>query len=84
VSDKPQLPRFDSGSRALATARRGTRSIYIAGAKRQVPVLDRDRMPTGEASTGPVLVEEGGATTLVPAGWSVELDRVGCLVMRRS
>jgi N-methylhydantoinase A len=84
VSDKPQLPRFDSGSHALATARRGSRSLYIAGAKRQVPVLDRDRLPIGEANTGPVLVEEGGATTLVPAGWSVELDRVGCLVMRRS
>ena len=84
LSDKPQLPRLRSGGRSLAAAVRGSRAIHIAGAERHVTVLDRDRLPTGEASNGPVLVEEGGATTLVPEGWSVELDAVGCLVMRRS
>src|SRR6185295_49620 len=84
LADKPQLPRLHPGGRSLAAAVRGTRSVHIAGAERHVTVLDRDRLPIGEASNGPMLVEEGGATTLVPEGWSVELDPVGCLVMRRS
>jgi N-methylhydantoinase A/oxoprolinase/acetone carboxylase beta subunit len=46
--------------------------------------MDRDRLPAGEACNGPLLIEEGGTTTLVPEGWSVELDAIGCLLMRRS
>jgi N-methylhydantoinase A len=84
LSEKPQLPRLRSGGRSLAAAVRGSRAVHIAGAERYVTVLDRDRLPIGEVSNGPVLVEEGGATTLVPEGWIVELDAVGCLVMRRS
>jgi N-methylhydantoinase A len=84
LADKPQLPRLENRGRSLASAVRGSRTVHIAGADRRVTVLDRDRLPIAEASAGPLLVEEGGATTFVPAGWSVELDRVGCLLMRRS
>jgi N-methylhydantoinase A len=84
LSDKPQLPRFNGDGRSLTAAVRGTRGVNIAGAERQVSVMDRDRLPAGEACRGPLLIEEGGTTTLVPEGWSVELDAIGCLLMRRS
>jgi len=84
LSDKPQLPRLDPGGRSLAGARRGARSVYFAGSQRRVPVLDRERLPTREIIQGPVLIEEAGTTSVVPAGWRAELDLVGCLVLRRS
>jgi N-methylhydantoinase A len=46
--------------------------------------LDRERLPTHEIIEGPALIEEAGTTSVVPAGWSAELDLVGCLVLRRS
>jgi N-methylhydantoinase A len=84
LSDKPQLPRLAPGGRSLERAQRGTRSVYLAGGQRPITVLDRDRLPTRELLEGPVLIEEAGSTTIVPAGWSVELDLVGCLVLRRN
>ena len=56
----------------------------FGGVERQVAVFDRDRLPPGQPMNGPALIEEGGSTTLVPPGWSAELDAVGCLLMRRS
>jgi N-methylhydantoinase A len=84
LADKPQLPRLDPARRSLERAQRGRRRVSFGGTQQQVTVLDRDRLPTREIIEGPVLIEEAGSTTSVPAGWSVELDPIGCLVMRRS
>ena len=62
----------------------GTRAVVFDGSEQQVTVFDRDRLPPGQAVNGPALIEEGGSTTVVPPGWSAELDAVGCLVLRRS
>jgi N-methylhydantoinase A len=84
LSDKPQLPRLDPGRRSLERAQRGSRRVYLGASQRQVTVWDRDRLPARELLEGPVLIEEAGSTSMVPAGWSVELDLLGCLVLRRS
>jgi N-methylhydantoinase A len=47
-------------------------------------MFERDRLPPGTVVQGPALIEEEGSTTVVPPGWSAELDAIGCLVMRRS
>jgi len=84
LSEKPQLPRLHAGGRTLAAATRGTRPVRFGATERQVRLLDRDRLPIEESISGPVLIEEVGSTTVVPAGWSGRLDPIGCLVMRRS
>ena len=84
LSDKPQLPRAEAGSGSLAAAHRGSRVAEFGGVARRVDVLDRDLLPPDTAVSGPVLVEEAGTTTVVPAGWSVMLDAFRCLVMCRS
>ena len=56
------------------------------------PVVERDalRRPTGAAGAagaadvgeeGPLIVEDYDATTLVPPGWRVRLDRQGAIVL---
>jgi N-methylhydantoinase A len=84
LADKPQLPRLDPAGRSLAGAGRGARSVSFGGSQHHVTVLDRDRLPISESIEGPVLIEEAGSTTIVPAGWRAKLDSLGCLVMRRS
>jgi N-methylhydantoinase A len=84
LSDKPQLPAIERTGRSLDAAVCATRPVVFGGVERQVAVFDRDRLPPGQPMNGPALIEEGGSTTLVPPGWSAELDAVGCLLMRRS
>jgi N-methylhydantoinase A len=84
LSDKPQLPAIDRAGRSHETAVSGTRPVVFGGVEQQVTVFDRERLPPGQAVKGPALIEEGGSTSVVPPGWSAELDPVGCLVMHRS
>jgi N-methylhydantoinase A len=84
LSDKPELPAIDRSSRSLDAAACGSRTVVFDGSELQVTLFDRDRLPCGQPVNGPALVEEGGSTTVVPPGWSAEVDPVGCLILRRS
>jgi len=84
LSDKPTLPPVDRPGSTLDAAVTGTRSVIFDGAELQVKVFDRDRLPPHQPLAGPALIEEGGSTTVVPPAWTAELDRAGCLLLRRS
>ncbi len=83
LSDKPTLPRVSSVGRDLAAAHRRTSEVVFGGVPHDTPVLDRDLLPAAVPLDGPALIEEGGSTTVVPPGWSVEMDAIGCLILRR-
>ena len=83
LTDKPRLPAVERAGRSLDDAGAGTRGVVFDGVEQQVRVLDRDRLPTNLTLEGPVLVEEGGSTTVVPPGWTVRLEETDCLVMHR-
>ena len=84
LTDKPRLPAVERAGRSLDDAVAGTRGVVFEGVEQQVRVVDRDRQPTALTLEGPVLVEEGGSTTVVPPGWTVRLEEAGCLVMHRN
>jgi N-methylhydantoinase A/oxoprolinase/acetone carboxylase beta subunit len=47
-------------------------------------VYERDAVPVSAALSGPAIVEEFGATTVIPPGWSARLDGLGDLVLERA
>ncbi len=65
-------------------ARRAERSVVFAGVAMPTVVLDREAMPPGEIFAGPAIIEEDGASTVVPPGWRVHLEPHGLLVLHRS
>jgi N-methylhydantoinase A len=83
LCDKPVLPPVEGAGRTMAAALVTTRAVVFGGAGQVVPVFDRERMPTDEGVAGPAIIEEAGSSTVVPPGWSVALDRIGCLVLHR-
>ena len=83
-----RLPKANpsTGSAAPVEARaarsRGVWSVE-RGEKVQWPVWRREELVAGERLEGPGIVEEATATTVVPAGWTLELHPHGHMVMSR-
>ncbi|WP_405655300.1 hydantoinase B/oxoprolinase family protein [Streptomyces sp. RK9] len=67
------------------TARGGTRTVrlHTGGSWREVPLQRREELPPGERVTGPAIITESSATTVVDEGWSAATTDDGHLVMER-
>ena len=63
-----------SGSRTLITAR---------GEAAEATIWRREGLPSDTALSGPAIIEQLDATTVVPAGWTVRRDTHGNLVLDR-
>ena len=50
----------------------------------ETPVIGRERLAAGWRIEGPAIVEEAGGTTVVPPGWTVEVDSSGALMCEGS
>ncbi len=79
---KPAPTRWPAG-RDLAAARRTARPVYFHGEFVPTPVYRRERLPGGARVAGPAIVEEMGATTVIPPGWAARVGEWGELVLER-
>jgi N-methylhydantoinase A len=79
---KPSPVRW-SVAGTLAEAQRVKRSVHFGGAPLRVPVYERQRLPGGVAVDGPAVVEEMGATTVIPPGWTGTVGAWGELTLTR-
>ncbi|WP_163755411.1 hydantoinase B/oxoprolinase family protein [Mycobacterium botniense] len=57
--------------------------MYTRGAWRRVPLFRRERLHVGATVTGPAIIAEANATTVVEDGWSAEVTPLGHLVLER-
>lgn len=67
LTDAPSLPSWQAGTGPVE---------LTAG------TLARSRMPNGVTWNGPLRIVEAYSTTLVPSGWTVEVDTLGNLLLR--
>jgi N-methylhydantoinase A len=70
-------------SEEIADPVRGRRTVTFDGKQHETPVLLRDRMVVGTVVSGPMVVEEASATTVVPPGYDATIDSLGNLVITR-
>jgi len=62
----------------------GTRRVsFDAGKPIDATIYDRDKLCVGVTFTGPAIVEQFDATTVVPPGWHASVDRYGNLILER-
>jgi N-methylhydantoinase A len=59
------------------------RPVWFEGRAHDCPVWDRERLPERAELRGPAIVEEFGATTVVPPGWRGAMDPHGNLRFER-
>jgi N-methylhydantoinase A len=83
VVAKPAAERHASAGAALDTALIERRPVRFDGAAHDCPVWERERLPGDAELRGPAIVEEFGATTVVPPGWRGTVDAFGNLRFER-
>jgi N-methylhydantoinase A len=79
---KPAARRWAVGG-TLAGAMLAERAVHFGGEPMAVPVYERSRLPGGVPVAGPAVVEEMGATTIVPPGWTGAVGEWGELMLQR-
>jgi N-methylhydantoinase A len=80
---RPAAERYAGASGALEDALVERRPVWFAGRSFDCPVWERERLPRSARLTGPAIVEEFGATTVVPPGWQGGVDDHGNLRFER-
>ena len=65
------------------TAAPETAALHTGGAWHDVPLHRREELPPGETVTGPAIITEASATTVVDDGWQAATTDDGHLVMER-
>jgi N-methylhydantoinase A len=73
VTQKPRLRRSAAKSQAAAKPDSYTR-VFLSERASRVPVYSRDELAAGAQFKGPAIVTEYSSTTLIPAGYSIEVD----------
>jgi 5-oxoprolinase (ATP-hydrolysing) len=76
-----RAPDFAPRGRPLSPLR--TNRVYTDGAFRDAAVHDREHLRPGDAVTGPAVIREDNATTVVEPGWRATFTRRGDLVLDR-
>ena len=80
---KPAAARHAAPGASLESAVVERRPVWFEGRAHDCPVWDRDRLPEGAELRGPAIVEEFGATTVIPPGWRGAMDPHGNLRFER-
>jgi 5-oxoprolinase (ATP-hydrolysing) len=57
--------------------------MYTQGAWREVPLFQRERLGPGDTVTGPAIIAEANATTVVDDGWQTQVTTLRHLVLER-
>ncbi len=59
----------------------GARAIDIDGTRQNAPLFQREQLGRGQRLAGPAVVEQSDTTSVIPPGWSAEVDRFGNLII---
>jgi len=70
--------------RPAAAAVKGQRTISLNGMTMQATLYERARLDIGATVAGAAVVEQFDATTLIPPGWSAQVDGYGNLILTRA
>ncbi|MFF4763230.1 hydantoinase B/oxoprolinase family protein [Streptomyces sp. NPDC001292] len=86
VTEPPDLSALapNEHARAGRSTAPETVRLHTGGAWRDVPLHRREDLPPGEAVTGPAIITEASATTVVDDGWRAVARNDGHLLLERA
>ena len=81
VTEKPGLRKIESTRRGAALPKRGAIDCVLDGRRCRAASIARDDLRAGDSFSGPVVISEYSATTLVPRGWTGRVDAYGQILL---
>ncbi len=78
---KPQLPERPKSSAPAKSC--GSREVFFGGGFVRTALYEREDLMVGQSIEGPAIIDENGATTIVPPGWKVGVLTYGDMLMER-
>ncbi|MGW2229607.1 hydantoinase B/oxoprolinase family protein [Streptomyces formicae] len=83
ITEPPELADLAAFAGDTSHGAARTVQLHTGGARRDVPLHRREELPPGERVTGPAVITEASATTVVDDGWQAATTEAGHLVMER-
>ena len=81
--DKPGIPRLPAGRDGAGDARKGTRFVdYDELGRHESAIYERERLSAGDTITGPAIIEEPAASTVLFPGDTLRVDEFGNLIIQ--
>ncbi len=84
ATPKPELPRSRMAKAECRGAIASVRRVFFGGRAVSTRLYDRTRLRAGNRFSGPAIVAEYSATTVVPPGWRARLDAFENILMTRA
>ena len=78
---KPGLPKLAPGGPSPVAALVSRSPVLFLGRPKLTKIYDRSRLRSGNRISGPAIITEYSATTLVPPDWSCRVDPNGNLIL---
>jgi len=83
ITGKPAFAGVEDDNSALPQAKKDEKAVFFGGSFWDTCILDRALLPRRENFKGPAIIEEKGATTVIPPGWTAEVDDGGNIILNR-
>jgi 5-oxoprolinase (ATP-hydrolysing) len=83
LTEQPELSHMGDPAEGNNTSSPETVRVYSTGSWRDAALRHREWMRPGAAVTGPAIVVEANATTVVDNGWRATMTRLGHLLVER-
>jgi N-methylhydantoinase A len=81
---KTVAPKMASGAgKRHAESRESSVSVTFAGNAQRTKIVDRSSLAAGKKYSGPAIVTEYSATTVVPPNWNFFADEAGNLILEQ-
>ena len=81
---RPHVPQAQPAGKSPEHARTGQTAVYFSKSTLDTPVYDRSALQTGNELSGPAIIQQYDATTIVEPGWSGRVDQWGTLRLERT
>ena len=81
---RPHVPQAQPAGKSPEHARTGQTAVYFSKSTLDTPVYDRSVLQTGNELSGPAIIQQYDATTVVEPGWSGRVDQWGTLRLERT
>ena len=81
---RPHVPEAQTAGKSPQHAQTDQTAVYFSKSKLDAPVYDRSALQTGNELSGPAIIQQYDATTVVEPGWSGVVDQWGTLRLQRT